>query len=68
MSDICLYFIAFFLPPVAVFIKRGCGGALLLNLILDCLGWIPGVLREFEAGTLPGTCVAVNIEHRDIDR
>lgn len=48
MSDLALYILAVFLPPVAVVIKRGCGCAVLLNLLLDCLGWIPGVIRKFS--------------------
>jgi uncharacterized membrane protein YqaE (UPF0057 family) len=48
MSDLCLYILAIFFPPVPVIIKRGCGGAFLLNLILDFLGWVPGVLRAFK--------------------
>jgi len=45
-ADVLLYFLALFLPPVPVFIKRGCGADLLINIALDFLGWIPGVIRE----------------------
>jgi hypothetical protein len=31
---------------VPVFIKRGCSADLLINIALDILGWIPGVIRE----------------------
>lgn len=34
-----------FLPPVAVFMKRGVGLALLLNIVLTIVGWIPGVIH-----------------------
>ncbi|KAK1921951.1 hypothetical protein DB88DRAFT_496686 [Papiliotrema laurentii] len=44
-SDVLLYFIALFIPPIPVFIKRGCGADLLINLILWFLGWIPGVIH-----------------------
>jgi uncharacterized membrane protein YqaE (UPF0057 family) len=44
-SDVLLYFLALFLPPVPVFLKRGCGADLLINIALDFLGWIPGVIR-----------------------
>lgn len=34
-SDILLYFIAIFLPPVSVFIKRGCGADFWINIGLS---------------------------------
>ncbi|WP_082041764.1 YqaE/Pmp3 family membrane protein [Lacinutrix sp. Hel_I_90] len=33
------------LPPVAVFMKRGLGGAFLLNILLTLIGWLPGVIH-----------------------
>lgn len=33
------------LPPVAVFMKKGLGGAFLLNILLTLIGWIPGVIH-----------------------
>jgi uncharacterized membrane protein YqaE (UPF0057 family) len=33
------------LPPVAVFMKRGLGGAFLLNILLTLIGWLPGVVH-----------------------
>ncbi|PMD12583.1 hypothetical protein NA56DRAFT_652392 [Hyaloscypha hepaticicola] len=44
-SDVCLYFLAIFLPPLAVFFKRGCNADFLINILLSILGWIPGVIR-----------------------
>lgn len=35
--------IAIFLPPLGVFLKRGCGGSFLLNVLLTILGYIPGI-------------------------
>ncbi|PSN61520.1 hypothetical protein BS50DRAFT_534236 [Corynespora cassiicola Philippines] len=46
-SDVLLYFLAIWLPFVPVFIKRGCGADLLINICLDILGWIPGVLHAW---------------------
>ncbi|KAK0638385.1 Plasma membrane proteolipid 3 [Lasiodiplodia hormozganensis] len=46
-SDVLLYFLALFVPPVPVFIKRGCGADFLINICLSILGWIPGVLHAF---------------------
>lgn len=33
------------LPPVAVFMKRGLGGAFLLNILRTLIGWLPGVIH-----------------------
>jgi uncharacterized membrane protein YqaE (UPF0057 family) len=49
-SDVLLYFLALFLPPVPVFLKRGCAADFLINICLSILGWIPGVLRKFSNG------------------
>ncbi|KAF9735749.1 plasma membrane proteolipid Pmp3 [Paraphaeosphaeria minitans] len=46
-SNVLLYFLALFLPPVPVFIKRGCGADFLINICLSILGWIPGVLHAW---------------------
>jgi len=46
-TDVCLYFLAIFLPPLAVFLKRGCNADFLINILLSILGWIPGVIRRF---------------------
>ncbi|ORZ10803.1 hypothetical protein BCR42DRAFT_422056 [Absidia repens] len=45
--DIALFVIAFFFPPLAVFIKRGCNVDLLINVCLTILGAIPGVIHGF---------------------
>ncbi|ETI25724.1 hypothetical protein G647_02498, partial [Cladophialophora carrionii CBS 160.54] len=45
-SDVLLYFLALFLPPLAVFLKTGCDSNFLINILLSILGWIPGVIRE----------------------
>ncbi|WP_340202321.1 YqaE/Pmp3 family membrane protein [Ascidiimonas sp. W6] len=34
-------------PPLAVFLKHGLGGAFLINLLLTILGWLPGVIHAF---------------------
>jgi len=43
-SDVLLYFIAIFVPPFSVFVKRGCNADFLIDIALWVLGWIPGVL------------------------
>lgn len=37
--------VALLLPPLAVFLKRGAGKDLLINLLLCLFGWIPGVIH-----------------------
>ncbi|WRT70301.1 uncharacterized protein IL334_007299 [Kwoniella shivajii] len=46
-GDVLLYFLAIFVPPVSVFMKRGCGSDVLINVLLWILGWIPGVLHAW---------------------
>jgi len=43
-SDIIKLIFAFFLPPLGVFLERGCNVELLIDILLTCLGWIPGIL------------------------
>jgi hypothetical protein len=40
--------LAIILPFVSVFLKTGCGVDLLINILLCCLGWIPGVIRKWK--------------------
>ncbi|ESK86242.1 UPF0057-domain-containing protein [Moniliophthora roreri MCA 2997] len=46
-ADVCLYFLAIFLPPVSVFFKRGCAADFWINIALCILGWIPGVIHAW---------------------
>ncbi|KAJ6547468.1 plasma membrane proteolipid 3 [Mycena capillaripes] len=36
---------AIILPPLGVFLERGCGADLLINILLTILGWIPGIIH-----------------------
>ncbi|KAI6379395.1 plasma membrane proteolipid Pmp3 [Pyricularia grisea] len=47
-SDVLLYLLAILLPPVPVFLCRGCGADFLINIGLSILGWIPGTIRKFS--------------------
>ncbi|ORY73591.1 hypothetical protein BCR35DRAFT_307033 [Leucosporidium creatinivorum] len=47
ISDALLLVVAVFIPPFAVWLKRGCGGDLCINILLDFLGWIPGVIHAW---------------------
>ena len=38
---------ALFLPPVAVLLTDGCGFQLLINILLTCLGFLPGIVHAF---------------------
>ncbi|KFH72100.1 hypothetical protein MVEG_02393 [Podila verticillata NRRL 6337] len=42
-ADIFLFIIGFFLPPLAVGLKRGCGADFLISIGLTLLGHIPGI-------------------------
>jgi len=44
-SDICKILFAIILPPVGVFLERGCGADLIINIVLTCLGYIPGIIH-----------------------
>jgi uncharacterized membrane protein YqaE (UPF0057 family) len=44
-SSILLILIAILLPPLAIYLKKGAGKDLLLNLILCLIFWIPGILH-----------------------
>ncbi|KAF8498340.1 cation transport-related protein, partial [Gautieria morchelliformis] len=32
-------------PPLGVFLERGCGADLLINILLTILGYIPGIIH-----------------------
>ncbi|KYR02394.1 transmembrane protein [Tieghemostelium lacteum] len=42
---IAMIIVAILLPPLAVFIERGCSGSFWLNVILWILGWVPGIIH-----------------------
>ena len=44
-NTLLLIIIAILLPPLAVGLKAGVGGHLLLNIILTILFWLPGILH-----------------------
>jgi uncharacterized membrane protein YqaE (UPF0057 family) len=44
-SDIFKIILAVFLPPIGVFLERGCGADLLINILLTVLGYIPGIIH-----------------------
>jgi uncharacterized membrane protein YqaE (UPF0057 family) len=42
-GDICKVILAIIFPPLGVFLERGCGVDLLINIGLTLLGYIPGI-------------------------
>ncbi|TGO41752.1 hypothetical protein BHYA_0017g00620 [Botrytis hyacinthi] len=46
-ADVFAYFVAIFIPPLAVFLKTLCGFDFLINICLTILGWIPGVIHAW---------------------
>ncbi|CUS21385.1 LAQU0S03e01354g1_1 [Lachancea quebecensis] len=36
---------AVIIPPLGVFMERGCTCDLLINIVLTCLGYIPGIVH-----------------------
>ncbi|KIJ97727.1 hypothetical protein K443DRAFT_681292 [Laccaria amethystina LaAM-08-1] len=46
-TDIVLYFMAILLPPLPVFMKRGCEIDLWINIILCIFAWIPGIIHAW---------------------
>jgi len=42
-NKLVLIIIAIFLPPIAVFLKKGVGKALVINIILTLLVFFPGM-------------------------
>lgn len=44
-NTLLMVIIAILLPPLAVFLKRGLGGAFLINLILCLLFFLPGLIH-----------------------
>jgi uncharacterized membrane protein YqaE (UPF0057 family) len=47
-SDICKIIFAILLPPLGVFLERGCGADLLINICLTILGYIPGIIHALS--------------------
>ncbi|KAJ6131672.1 plasma membrane proteolipid 3 [Penicillium sp. IBT 18751x] len=63
-SDICKIIFAIILPPLGVFLERGCGADLLINICLTILGWIPGVIHALYVIPSPLTrLVALQNDH-----
>ncbi len=42
---IARFLLAIVLPPLAVFLNSGISSALLINVLLTLLGWVPGIIH-----------------------
>ena len=50
-NKIVLIIIAIFLPPVAVFLKKGAGKDLVINIVLCLLLFLPGIIHAIWLST-----------------
>ena len=48
VEKLCRAILGVLLPPLAMFLERGCGGDFWINLILTILLWFPGVFHFFH--------------------
>uniref|UniRef100_A0A0K0EHF9 Plasma membrane proteolipid 3 n=1 Tax=Strongyloides stercoralis TaxID=6248 RepID=A0A0K0EHF9_STRER len=46
-NDFCMIIVCIIFPPIAVGLVDGCGCQLLINILLCCLGWLPGLIHAF---------------------
>ncbi|KAF8321722.1 putative cation transport-related protein [Clavulina sp. PMI_390] len=44
-SDILKIIFAVILPPLGVFLERGCNSDFFINILLTILGYIPGIVH-----------------------
>ena len=45
VDKVVLIILAIILPPLAVFLKKGAGKDLVLNIVLCIFFWIPGIIH-----------------------
>ncbi|KIY69934.1 hypothetical protein CYLTODRAFT_452189 [Cylindrobasidium torrendii FP15055 ss-10] len=44
-TDICKLILAIFLPPLSVYLERGCNADFIINIFLTALAWFPGIIH-----------------------
>ncbi|KAJ4519048.1 plasma membrane proteolipid Pmp3 [Exophiala dermatitidis] len=54
-SDICKIILAIILPPLGVFLERGCNADFFINILLTILGYIPGIIHALYVLAHPST-------------
>ncbi|CAB3401501.1 unnamed protein product [Caenorhabditis bovis] len=47
MCKCLLLFLACFLPPIAILLYEGCTANMCINILLTCLGGIPGIIHAW---------------------
>ncbi|OAL22297.1 plasma membrane proteolipid 3 [Fonsecaea multimorphosa] len=52
-SDICKIILAIILPPLGVFLERGCNADFFINILLTILGYIPGIIHALYVKDAP---------------
>lgn len=65
-SDICKIIFAIILPPLGVFLERGCGADLLINILLTILGelsCIPSGANPWELPSANAIPVRLHSRH-----
>lgn len=50
-NKLVLIIIAIFLPPIAVFLKKGVGKDLIINILLTLLVFLPGMVHALWIST-----------------
>ena len=50
-NKIVLIILALLLPPIAVFLKKGAGRDLIINIILCLFIWFPGIVHALWIST-----------------
>ncbi|CCM06627.1 uncharacterized protein FIBRA_08907 [Fibroporia radiculosa] len=65
-SDVILYFLAIFIPPLAVFFKRGFAADFWINICLWILGWIPGILHAWYVYSLSSMWRHLDLRYRKV--
>jgi uncharacterized membrane protein YqaE (UPF0057 family) len=46
-SNVLLYLLAIFVPPVPVAMLAGCGADLIISIVFTLFAWIPGVIHAW---------------------
>ncbi|KAH9866953.1 hypothetical protein IAQ61_007543, partial [Plenodomus lingam] len=60
-SDICKILLAIILPPLGVFLERGCNADFLINILLTVLGYHPRAVHYFQVLASPARIIINNI-------
>ncbi|KAI0551935.1 hypothetical protein F4679DRAFT_581998 [Xylaria curta] len=63
-SDICKIILAVILPPLGVFLERGCGADFLINILLTILGYFPGIIHALyvQVARRPSRCQSSSLQ------